>query len=114
MALINVENKGIKLFSKNECSRDIVLKQLKKIKPELIKKYGVIKIGIFGSFARNEARKDSDIDIVYEIENINGFSIVHIKEELENYFNKSIDIVRYRENMNPYLKERINSESIYV
>ncbi|MBP7552075.1 MAG: nucleotidyltransferase domain-containing protein [Spirochaetes bacterium] len=92
---------------------DIIIK-LKKIKPELQKQYGVKRIGIFGSIARNEANDSSDIDIVYEVENINGFSIVHIKEDLEHYFNKTVDIVRYRQNMNPYLKDRINSEGIYV
>ena len=42
-------------------------------KRELRKKYGVKEIGIFGSFARNENRKGSDIDILVEIEKPMGF-----------------------------------------
>jgi len=41
-------------------NRETVLQELQKIKPDLEKRYGVTKIGIFGSFARNEIREDSD------------------------------------------------------
>ncbi|OYZ49051.1 MAG: nucleotidyltransferase, partial [Sulfurovum sp. 24-42-9] len=37
-----------------------------------------------------------------------------IKDELSTLFSKSVDIVRVREKMNPYLKNRINKEAIYV
>jgi uncharacterized protein len=39
---------------------------------------------------------------------------VHIKDELESALLLPVDIVRYRETMNPFLKERINQEGIYV
>jgi len=95
-------------------SREEVIIKLKNIKPILEKQYGITKIGIFGSFARNDFTEHSDIDIVFETENPHGFLTVHLKEELEQYFNKHVDVVRYREKMNPYLKDRINSEAIYV
>jgi len=40
--------------------------------------------------------------------------LVHIKDELSTLFSKSVDIVRVREKMNPYLKNRISKEAIYV
>jgi predicted nucleotidyltransferase len=58
-------------------------------------------IGIFGSYARNEASKDSDIDILYElneefISSHKGFSaferLSSIKEELKNLFGINVDI----------------------
>lgn len=37
-----------------------------------------------------------------------------LKEELERMFKHSVDIVRYRERMNPYLRQQIEKEGIYV
>lgn len=37
---------------------------LKKLKPELVERFGVARLALFGSTARNEARKNSDIDII--------------------------------------------------
>jgi uncharacterized protein len=48
-------------------NRDAVLKNLRILKPSLEKRYGITRIGIFGSFARNDIRDDSDIDIVVEM-----------------------------------------------
>lgn len=95
-------------------SKDAVLQELRNLKPELEKKYGVTRIGIFGSLARNEARDDSDIDVVVEMREPNLFYMVHIKELLEQDFNRHIDIIRYREKMNTYLKARIDREALYV
>ncbi len=97
-----------------ELSKDTVLQELRNLKPELEKKYGVTRIGIFGSLARNEARDDSDIDVVVEMREPNLFYMVHIKELLEQDFNRHIDIIRYREEMNTYLKARIDREALYV
>jgi predicted nucleotidyltransferase len=77
-------------------------------------KYGIENIGIFGSFARNEATDLSDVDICIETKTPDMFMLVHIKEELQNLFHKSVDIVRLRDKMNPYLKKRIDKEAIYV
>lgn len=95
-------------------SREQVISELKKIIPQLADKYGVTSIGIFGSVARDQAIDSSDIDIVFKIDRPNLFTTVHIKNELENLFNIPVDLVRYRQNMNPYLKKRIDSEGIYV
>jgi predicted nucleotidyltransferase len=40
--------------------------------------------------------------------------LAHLKDELSEMFDRSVDIVRVRENMNPFLKNRINKEAIYV
>ncbi|MCC6324301.1 MAG: nucleotidyltransferase, partial [Candidatus Brocadia sp.] len=42
------------------------------------------------------------------------FAIVHIKEEIESRIRKHVDIVRIREKMNPFLRERIEKEGIYA
>jgi uncharacterized protein len=95
-------------------SRETILKELRRIKPDLAKLYGVTKIGIFGSFARNEIREDSDVDVVVEMREPDLFYMVHIKEALEESFKMSVDVIRYREMMNSRLKARIDREAVYV
>ncbi|MBN2039141.1 MAG: nucleotidyltransferase domain-containing protein [Spirochaetes bacterium] len=95
-------------------TRSEILKILKKYKDENAKKYGINKIGLFGSYSRNKANNESDIDIIIETIDPDIFKLVHIKEDLEHEFKKSIDIVRKRENMNPYLKKHIEKDAIYV
>jgi len=45
-------------------SRDGILEELKNLKPELSRRYGVSRLGLFGSFAKGTARETSDIDVV--------------------------------------------------
>lgn len=94
--------------------KEKILSMLKEITPVLSEKYGVTRIGIFGSVARDEASEDSDVDIVYEMSRPNLFTVVHLKEELEQIFHFPVDLIRYRERMNLYLKKRIEKEGVYV
>ena len=94
--------------------RDTILDILAQYKEKYRDTYAIEKIGIFGSVARGEATETSDIDVCIETKKPDLFMLVHIKEELQNLFHKSVDIVRVRERMNPYLKKRIEKEAIYV
>ena len=94
--------------------RDYILDLLAQYKKNNYAKYGIQSIGIFGSVARDEVNEVSDVDICIETQTPDMFMLVHIKEELQNIFHKSVDIVRLRERMNPYLKKRIEKEAIYV
>lgn len=87
------------------------LAEFKKISGE---KYGILAIGIFGSFARNQASILSDADIVVKTKTPDPFTLVHIKESLEEQLRIPVDIVRFRETMNPFLKRRIEKEAVYV
>ena len=58
--------------------------------------------------------QSSDVDSCIETETPNPFIIMDIKEFQENLFECSVDIVRYRQNMNPFLKQQIENEEIYV
>ncbi len=78
------------------------------------KVYGIVKIGIFGSVARNEQTEDSDVDVCVEMQKPDMFSLVHIKEDLQQLFGRSVDIVRLRDNMNPMLSKQIQRDGIYV
>jgi uncharacterized protein len=91
-----------------------ILEILEHFRMNLSKSFGIISMGLFGSFARGENHSDSDVDIFVEMETPNPFFLVEIKEELEVLLNRKVDIVRMRSSMNPFLKARIEKEGIYV
>ena len=94
--------------------RNDVLAILRDFKQNFADKYGILEIWIFGSIAQGEDREDSDVDICIKTKTPDPFALVHIKEEIENRVRKHVDIVRMREKMNPFLKERIEKEGVYV
>ncbi|OGP50629.1 MAG: nucleotidyltransferase [Deltaproteobacteria bacterium RBG_13_43_22] len=95
-------------------NRETILQELRRIKPDFEQRYGVTKIGIFGSLARNEIREDSDVDVVLEMREPDLFYMVHIKETLEERLKMPVDVIRYRTMMNSRLKARIDREAVYV
>jgi len=97
----------------NSLDREYILSELCALKLDLLDRYKVTKIGVFGSVARNEADKNSDIDIVVEMEP-NILKRVGLKQELEKLFDTQVDVIRYRNKMNPYLKSQIDQDAIYV
>jgi len=101
-------------MSKSGLNREAVLKALRNHLSEFERLYGVTKIGVFGSIARNESRENSDIDVVVEMREPDLFYIVHIKETLEKVFKCPVDVIRYRDKMNRYLKARIDRDACYA
>lgn len=93
------------------------LNELEKIKSlivDILKKNKARKAGIFGSFARNEQKKNSDIDILVELpKNLNLFDFVGIKFELEDALNKKVDLVEYS-TIKPLIKKTILKEEIRI
>ena len=101
--------------STKEVTKAVVLDYLTTQKTSLYKKYGVIKIGLFGSFARDEQNEESDIDIAVEIEkskkNIHNF--LALKRELEKVFDKKVDL-GIESSLKPVARKFIQNEIIYV
>jgi len=74
-------------------TRDMICTSLYMHKREMQKKYGVQKIGLCGSYSRDEQHEDSDIDIVVELESKNTFrSFFGLKMYLETLFDKPVDL----------------------
>ena len=94
--------------------RDDILAILREFKRDRADEYGILEIGVFGSVARDEAGEDSDVDICIKTRTPNPFALVHIKEELEQRVKRRVEIIRVREKMNPFLRERIEREGRYV
>ncbi len=74
-------------------SLDIVLDKLRKNYPFLSSKYGLKKIGVFGSYARNRQTEKSDIDIVVEFEKPIGLKFIDFSDYLEKLLENKTDIV---------------------
>ena len=77
-------------------------------------KYGISRMGIFGSVARNEQTETSDVDIYVEGQLRGFFALSGIKQELEELLGCPVDIVRLRDKMDTLLREKILREGIYV
>lgn len=94
--------------------REDALEALRRHKGEFERLYGVTKLGVFGSVARDEATEESDVDVVVRLREPKLFSIVRIKEDLEAELGRHVDIIHYREQMNFFLKMRIDRDAVYV
>lgn len=100
----------------NELKNAEIVSFIKENKSYLCKKYHLIKIGVFGSFARNEQDINSDIDLIIEFEN-NTDNIFEIKNELRQYFKdhfkRDVDIAREKY-LKPRIKKEIAKETVYA
>lgn len=88
---------------------------LRKYENTIKKKYGVKKIGVFGSFARGEGKEGSDIDVLIELED--GYetfdNYMDLKYFLEDLFGRKVDLVTV-DALRPQLKDDILQEVIYA
>lgn len=79
--------------------KDKINKNLIKLKPkiiEIIKKQGIKKAGIFGSYAKGEQKDNSDIDILIEpTKKMGFFDIIRLENELKKRLNKDVDLLTY-------------------
>jgi predicted nucleotidyltransferase len=102
-------------------NKENILDYLKQIKPKL-EDDGIVSLGLFGSFATNENKNQSDIDILIEtsdefINKYRGFKafsrLEEIRNDISNKFNNSVDIFD-KNSPNSAIKEQILKEVIYV
>jgi len=90
------------------------LKILKTKIVRILKKYGIKKAGLFGSYARGEQKIKSDIDILVEVpKDIDLYDFVGIKLELEEATGKKIDLVKYKL-IRPELKKNILESEVRI
>ncbi|MEK6760564.1 MAG: nucleotidyltransferase family protein [Nanoarchaeota archaeon] len=92
-------------------------KELEKIKKKilpLLKKNKVSRAGIFGSYARGEAKKKSDVDILIEISGEKSlFDLIRLEMELKKVLGKKIDLLTYG-SIHPLLKKIILDEEVRI
>ena len=98
---------GLKNNKKN------IEKLRKKIIP-ILKRYGVVKAGLFGSFVRGEATRKSDIDILIQFRGRKSLlDLVGLEIELEKKLKRKADVLTYN-SIHPLLKDRILDEEVRI
>jgi predicted nucleotidyltransferase len=74
--------------------RNIILKLLTEHQAELISRYGVQRLGLFGSYTRGQQNKTSDIDILVSFsKEIDLFDFIDLREYLESRLQSKVDLV---------------------
>ena len=90
-------------------TRSEVERILRENKTYLANNYYVKRIGLFGSYVRNEQTESSDIDILVEFSKPVGFEFFDLKFYLEDLFQKPIDLVT-PDALKPLIRDDIMSE----
>lgn len=93
-------------------------KEVNKIKKKIIpilKRNKVVRAGIFGSFARGEEKKKSDIDILVDIRNdkMSLLDMVKLKMLLEKIINRRVDLIEYSM-LHPLIKKEALKEEMRI
>jgi predicted nucleotidyltransferase len=94
-------------------SLDQILKELAFHKEDLFKKFNIKSMGIFGSYTRNEQRKDSDLDILVEFNSSVGIEFIDLANYSETVLKIRIDLVS-SSGIKPKYYAEIRNELIYV
>lgn len=73
-----------------------ILEILRREKPELARQYGLRRLALFGSYAREDQREDSDVDILVEIEPEIGLRFVELADRIEDALGVRTEVVSQR------------------
>lgn len=93
-------------------TRDEILKALADER-ESLRAFGVTELGVFGSFARNEARIDSDVDVLVDLQRETFRDYMGLLNFLEGLFGRKVDLVM-KGTIKPIIRDRVLSETLYV
>jgi len=89
-------------------------KNLKKKIVPILKRQDVIKAAVFGSYARGEAKKNSDIDLLVKFKGPKGLlDVVGLEFELEDKVGKKFDLVEYQ-CVHPRMKKSILEDEVVI
>ena len=91
------------------------IEQIKKKIVKILKKYNVVRAGIFGSYARGEEKKNSDIDILVEIndKDMSLIGVISLEMKIAELLGKKIDLIEYKA-LHSLLRNRILKEEVRI
>ena len=91
-----------------------IKEKLKKLEPLLKERYKVKRIGIFGSYLREEQKRGSDLDTLVEFsEPIGLLDFIELEDFLSKKLKIKVDLVM-KEALKLRIKEKITKEAVYV
>ncbi len=95
------------MTTKSKLTREDVIKTLRFYKPVLRERFGVTDISLYGSFARDEATDQSDIDVIAEFDKTPSWHLFYgAQRYIEGLFDRSVDLARrkdIRKEFRPYV-----------
>ena len=92
-------------------TREEILLTLREQRALLSRRYPIQRLALFGSWARGEAREDSDVDVLVEVDPAIGLRFVELGDELERALGRRVDLVSRRA-IQPSLWQQIEPELI--
>jgi hypothetical protein len=95
-------------------STEAILKFLSESKPELEHRFGVRRIGLYGSFALGTQTESSDIDILVELEEPSFDSLAGLQLHLEENFERKVDLHRISASIRTPFAKRIEASALYA
>lgn len=93
---------------------DECISKLAQFKAESASKYGIARIGVFGSVARGEQTEHSDVDIVVVMDAPRLEAMHELYTQLKGLFGRPVDVVRYRSSLDSSLMQDIERDARYV
>lgn len=98
----------------SDMGRQQVLATLRAQRPLLHERFGVARLALFGSVARNEARPDSDVDLLVEFDRPVGmFGFLELQHHLETLLGCGVDLGTPR-SLKRFMRDRVLSEAVEI
>jgi predicted nucleotidyltransferase len=95
-------------------TRQEILNILRNEKPYLRRKFGLLSIGLFGSYARGTQRPESDVDLLVELTEARFDFLIGLQMHLENKIGKPIELIRKRPGLSERFLKRIERQIHYA
>jgi uncharacterized protein len=97
-----------------DMNRDSTIRALADVKPELVRRFGVARLALFGSVSRNQATQDSDVDIVVRFDGpATSARYFGVQFFLEDLLGRPVDLVSEKA-VRPELRAHIEQELVDV
>lgn len=94
--------------------REQIIEKLRELKPMLAEKYHICNVGLFGSYARDDANENSDIDLLVDYDQVTPlWDVVETIDDLEQVFKRKVEVT-HRKYLKKYIKEYVMREVIFV
>ena len=90
------------------------IKEIQKRIQPILRQHGVVRASIFGSFAKNEAKNDSDLDLLIEFgdkKTLLDMAALHI--DLEQELNRKVDLLTFR-SLHPLIRDSVLREQVAI
>ncbi|HUI93424.1 MAG TPA: nucleotidyltransferase family protein [Chitinivibrionales bacterium] len=92
-------------------TKEDILRRLREKKPQLMRKYPLHRLSLFGSWARGDQSEMSDVDILADVDPSIGLGFVSLADDLEKLLGMKVDLVTPRA-LKPALRKEITKDLV--